>query len=343
MEQLLVPPPNNNIDITEGIAINNDASDTILTLDPEKLSTETPFIIANTIGSTFEEIKTKHIIPVFVKDNEPLISCAEFIDVTRNIASEMFADEIILKPSIRLSHPVKGRVPEAKDKPAIELNEWEKTIYYERMAFIIEIPSISEVIDGNTLSLTIGGIKSYNMDNMYNRKGTDEHFKVFIGFQNKVCMNLCIWTDGLYADLKVKNMGQLIACIKSLLQNYNQQFHLHQLKELSNYSLSEHQFAQIIGRCRMYQHLPQSKKNEIPQLLFGDNQIGTIVRDFYKDSSFCRMATGDINLWRLYNLFTGSNKSTYIDQFVERSANAFSFIHSIKQSLQTSAFSWYLE
>ncbi|CAN5665279.1 DUF3871 family protein [soil metagenome] len=306
-------------------------------------STDKPFIIANTTGATFEEIKSEHIIPVFVKDNEPLISCAEFIEITTNIATEVFSEEIIYKPSIRLSHPVKGRIPDAKDKPANQLEEWEKTIYYERMAFIIEIPSISDTIDGNVLSLTIGGIKAYSLDNMYNKKGADEHFKIFIGFQNKVCTNLCIWTDGLYNDLKVKSAGQLGACIKSLFQNYNHQFHIRHLKELSNHSLTEQQMAQFIGRCRMYQHLPHNLKNEIPQLLFGDNQIGTIVRDFYKDDSFCRMEDGSINLWRLYNLFTGANKSTYIDQFVERSVSAFSFIYDIKQSLQCKKESWYLQ
>jgi hypothetical protein len=40
-----------------------------------------------------------------------------------------------------------------------------------------------------------------------------------------------------------------------------------------------------------------------------------VFRDFYKDESFCRDANGDINLWKLYNLFAGANKSTYIDSF----------------------------
>jgi hypothetical protein len=88
------------------------------------------------------------------------------------------------------------------------------------MAFIIEIPSIANDIDGNRLSLTVGGVKAYNLDNLYNRKGADEHFKVFIGFQNSVCTNLCVWTDGLLGDLKVKNGSQLhAAAIHALLSS----------------------------------------------------------------------------------------------------------------------------
>ena len=105
------------------------------------------FIEANTTAVAMEEVRHQHIIPVFVKTNEPLISHAEFIDAAISIASEIFNGEQVLSPQIRVSHPVKGRIPDAKDKPAIELMEWKKTLYYERMAFVIEIPSIQTVID----------------------------------------------------------------------------------------------------------------------------------------------------------------------------------------------------
>lgn len=308
----------------------------------EIISTDKPFIQANTIASTLSEIKKHHLIPVFSKDNEPLISGADFIEAMSDVVADNYHYETILKPNIRLSHPIKGRIPSAKDKPANELAEWEKTIYYERMAFIIEIPSINDVIDGNRLSLTVGGIKAYNLDNLSNRKGSDEHFRLFIGFQNKVCLNMCIWTDGAMLDLKVTSMGQLIACIRSLIQNYNQNHHLYHLKELCNYSLTEQQFAQLIGRTRMYQFLPNNMKKDIPQLFFGDTQMSCVVRDYYKDDSFCKMDDGTLNLWRLYNLLTSVNKSTYIDQFLERGVNAFNFVYNIKTALKNQTFDWYL-
>src|SRR5215203_7082642 len=102
-----------------------------------------PFIEANTVESTLEEIQKRHIIPTY-RDSEALISQAEFIEVTEEVVQEVFAAERILRPSVRLSHPIKGRVPEARNKPASELNEWEKTLYYERMAFIQEISSITD-------------------------------------------------------------------------------------------------------------------------------------------------------------------------------------------------------
>jgi hypothetical protein len=131
-------------------------------MEEHLISTSKPFIEANTIESTLEEMRTEHIIPVFVKDNETLISHVEFIESVQSITSDLFRGETILHPAVRLSHPIKGRIPEAKDKQAKDLHPWEKTLYYERIAFVIEIPNIQSEIDGNTLSLSIGGVKAYN-------------------------------------------------------------------------------------------------------------------------------------------------------------------------------------
>lgn len=150
------------------------------------------FITANTVESNVDDLMRKHIIPVFVKDNEPLISHAEFIETVVDVTKEMFRGELISTPAVRVFHPIKGRISEAKDKPAHLLEEWEKTVYFERMAFITEIPSIQDNVGENLLSLTVGGVKSYSQNNLYNRKGTDQHFKIFVGFQNKVCTN-CVY------------------------------------------------------------------------------------------------------------------------------------------------------
>lgn len=309
---------------------------------PIEVSSSKPFIEANTIECSLAEIKKHHIIPVFVKDNETLISHDEFIDATSELAAEFYIGEHILKPSIRLSHPIKGRVPEAKDKPANQLYEWEKTLYYERMMFAVEIPSIQAEIGGNNLSLTIGGVKAYNTDNLYSRSICEQHFKIFIGFQNKVCTNLCVWTNGYMSDVKVKTIGQLKGVIKSLLESYNHNYHVYHLNKLTEFSITEQQFAQLVGRARMYNNLPAQMKADIPQILFRDQQMSAVVKDFFKDESFCRDENGNINLWRLYNLFTGANKSSYVDSFLDRSVNAYNLVEQIKWSLEGKKESWYL-
>jgi hypothetical protein len=317
---------------------------------PEEISPQEPirlpgrhnsFIEANTIPGSLEEIKHQHIIPVF-SNNEPLISHADFIEASSQLTADIFNGEHILKPDIRVSHPVMGRIPDAKDKPVHLLMEWEKTLYFQRMAFIIEIPSIQSEVDGNVLSLTIGGVRSFADENLRSRNVSDQHFKIFIGFKNTVCCNMCIWTDGYMSDVRVKSLGQLKAVIRTLLESYNQSYHLHHLSKLTEFSITEQQFANLIGRCRLYQHLPKKEQSSINPLLLSDSQLIVICKDYYRDRSFCRDENGNINLWKLYNLLTGSNKSSYIDSFLDRSANAYSFSEQLRFALEGRIESWYL-
>jgi hypothetical protein len=315
--------------------------DNIETINPVVQSTKSVFIEANTAPLQFAEMENHHIIPVFSKDNEPLISHRDFIKIAEDVASTVYKDEIIIPANIRVSHPIKGRIPDARDKPANQLHEWEKTIYYERMMFLVEIPSIRETVDGNVLNLTIGGVKSYSQDNLSGRKGSDEHFKIFIGFKNQVCCNLCVWTDGLQSNVKVKNGAQLRYEIMTLLQEFRLERQLTALAKLPQYSLSEHQFATLVGRCKLYQYLPAVDKRKIPLLLFGDSQINAVARDYYQDTSFCKQDDGSINLWKVFNLFTGANKSSYIDGYLARSENASEFVSTLVDSLETGN-NWFL-
>lgn len=291
-----------------------------------------PFILANTSEVTLHHLQSDCIIPVFSKDNEKTIAHQEFIEVVLSAVQKVFPHHSITEPEIRVSHQIKGRTPSAIYKPVKKLLEHEKTIYYERMAFIIKVPSITDIVNGNELSLTIGGIRSYNQENLYSKKSL-EKFKFFLGFQNQVCMNLCVSTDGFLEDMRVSNAHELYTKALETMQSYNAELHLMEMKELTYDSLSEHQFAQLIGRSRLYQHLPKSKKQNIPLLNFNDSHINTMAKDYYEDNNFCRHAHGRINLWDVYNLFTQANKNSYIDTFLDRNLNAFEFSKGIQKPM----------
>lgn len=149
-----------------------------------------PFIEANTKQVSLYHLKNDCITPVFSKDNEVTISHNQFIETMWECVQRMFRGDTVDNPEIRVSHIVKGRTPEAIHKAVHELTDADKTIYYERMMFCIEIPSVTETIDGCRLNLTIGGVRAYNQENLYSKKGF-EKFKVFIGFRNMVCCNMC--------------------------------------------------------------------------------------------------------------------------------------------------------
>lgn len=149
------------------------------------------FIESNTQPMLLSEIRNKHLIPVFVKDNQPTISQADFIQTAQEVVEESFRQPSA-NLAIRVSHPIKGRVFDARNKKANELLEHEKTIYYERMAFAFEIPAFKETVHGQELTLSVVGVKSYNQDNLYSYSNALQHFKIGIGYKVKVCTNLCL-------------------------------------------------------------------------------------------------------------------------------------------------------
>lgn len=300
------------------------------------------FIQANTQDVDLIQLKEQCIIPNFSKDNETTISHQEFIEVVQESIATLFPNESIQEPDIKVSHQIKGRIPEAIGKPAKELQEFEKTMYYERMAFTVNLPTIRNTINNNDLSLSVGGVRAYNQENLYSKK-TMEKFKVFIGFSNSVCTNLCVNTDGYKAELRASSPQQLKNEILALFQSYNAQEHLTTLHSLGDYELPESKFVQFIGRARLYQYMPKQLKQQLPVLELNDGQISAVAKAYYEDENFSSFGNNSINLWNLYNLFTGSVKSSYIDTFLDRTVNAHQLAIGFKRALEgDTTYQWFL-
>lgn len=300
------------------------------------------FIESNTIPIALQEIKDKHLVPVFVKDNQPTISQADFIQSTKDIVEEL-SGKNTANLAVRVSHPIKGRTFQARKKKAAELLEHEKTIYYSRCAFAFEIPDIYDEVYGQRVTLSVVGVKSYNMDNLYSFGGSLQRFKVGIGYKVKVCTNMCLWTDGTSLDIKVRSLDELNDAIYELIDSSNFVDQIAALNQLGDYELSEKQFAKFLGRARMYNHLPKDMRKDIPPLLISDSQISTVTKAYYADDNFRKNSDGSINLWNMYNLLTDSVKSSYIDKFLDRNVNAYEFTKGIANSLDgKSEYNWFL-
>lgn len=311
------------------------------TIEAESPFPEPSFIEANTLCSSLEELSTKHIIPVFVKENIPTISQADFITHTLGLVEEVSGKKAT-NLQVRVSHPIKGRIFEARHKKAEHLEEWEKTLYYERMAFTAQIPEYREVVDGKELLLTFGGIKAYNLDNLYSNSHSVQRFKFFMGYTVKACTNLCVWTDGFAGDIKVRTIQELQKSILDVLNAYDMVRHPQNLQRWCNFELSEHEVAQILGRARIYQHLPYENRKNLPELMLSDSQVNAIARGYLGDEHFKRNDDGSISLWNFYNLMTESVKSSYIDTFLDRNVNCSTFMNGISQSLDKGIPHWFL-
>jgi len=306
-----------------------------------KVYQQNPFIEANTKSVSLSHLKEDCVIPVFSKDNEITISHSQFIETSIAGVSNILGTGLG-RPEIRTSHQIKGRTPDALQLPTSELQDHQRTTYYERMAWIAKVPSITTNIGGNHLELTIGGVRAYNQENLYSKK-SPEKFKFFIGFQNMVCCNLCISTDGFSSDMKAESVDDLNRNIIELVESYNIDQQLTYMTQLEKQRMSESQFAKLIGRAKLFQYLPKAEKAKLPELLLTDSHFNTIAKNFYEDESFCRNKDGDISMWKVYNLFTGANKSSYIDTFLDRNENAFTFAEGLSKAIEgDSSYSWFL-
>ena len=300
------------------------------------------FIEANTVQVTMEHLVEDCVTPVFAKDNELTISHPSFIRTVEDATRDFFKGEQVDAALIRASHIIKGRIPSAIHKPANQLLESDKTQYYERCAFSIDIPTIYQNINGNRLYLSVVGVRAYNQQNLYSKK-VPELFRVAIGFKNTVCCNMCVFTDGYKGELRVSSIGELYRQVLELFHNFNPAKQIHLMQQLCNSSLTEHQFCQIIGRMRLYQSLPLSLQRNIPRLLLTDTQINQVAKSYIQDEDFGSYGA-DINMWNFYNLLTGANKSSYIDSFLDRSLNATEIALGIDAALHgEERYRWFID
>ena len=315
---------------------------TIISEETTRVKKVNHFIEANTMEIDLQHLQSDCIVPVFSKDNELTISHNAFIETVWEAANTFFTGETIGKPDIRVSHIVKGRIPEAIHKPANQLLESDKTQYFERMMFCLEVPTIYETVEGNKLTLSIGGVRAYNQMNLYSKK-TVERFKVFVGFKNMVCCNLCVYTDGYLGNLEVSSTNDLFRSVLEMFNHYDPAKHIHLMQTLGNSYLTEHQFAQILGKMRLYQCLPQGYQKSVPRLLITDTQINSVAKAYIQDENFGGFG-GDLSMWRFYNLLTGANKSSYIDSFLDRSLNATEVAQGINMALHgDERYSWFID
>ena len=300
------------------------------------------FIEANTNEVTLQHLKADCITPVFAKDNELTINHAAFVETIQEAAQDFFRGEVVDDAAIRVSHIIKGRIPEALHKPANQLLESDKTLYYERCAFSIDVPTIWQDVNGNRLNLSITGVRAYNLQSLYTKK-SPELFKLAIGFKNQVCCNLCLFTDGYKEDLRVSSTSELYKAALELFNQFNIAKQIHLMQQLSNSSMDEHTFCTFLGKSRLYQCLSTARQKQLPRLLLTDTQINLVAKAYINDENFGGTG-GELNMWKFYNLLTGANKSSYIDSFLDRSLNASEIAMGLNMALNSNdeTYKWFI-
>ena len=303
--------------------------------------TSVNFLEANTNAITLEELAEQCVVPTWA-NQELTISHQDFISTVRDAACNVFAGETINTPDIRVSHIVRGRIPSALGKRSSELLESEKTQFYQRLAFAFTIPSLHECIDGQRLELCIGGVRNYSDLNLYRANRGMEKFTIFIGWRVNVCSNQVLTGDGVRLAIEVMSLHDLYRAVVDLFDSFNFEKDIQLLQTLTQTRLTETQFAQIVGRMRLYQALPSYQQRRVPKLLITDSQINNVCRDYYSNPNF-GAKDSIISMFDFHNLLTEANKSSYIDSYVQRGINATEVTVGICKALQgDSEYSWFL-
>ena len=305
------------------------------------ISSNVNFLEANTNAITLDELAEQCVVPTWA-NQELTISHQDFINTVHDAACNIFAGETINTPDIRVSHIVRGRIPSALGKRSSELLESEKTQFYQRLAFAFTIPSLHECIAGQRLELCIGGVRNYSDLNLYRANRGMEKFTIFIGWRVNICSNQVLTGQGVRLALEVMSIHDLYKAVLELFYNFNMDRDIQLLQSLTQTRLSETQFAQIVGRMRLYQALPSYQQRKLPKLLITDSQINNVCRDYYNNPNFGHK-DNTISCFDLHNLLTEANKSSYINDYVQRGINATEVTVGICKALQgDSEYSWFL-
>ena len=301
------------------------------------------FIESNTEQITLSEIADKCIVPTF-SDNSLTISHQDFCGAVYKAAENVFG---ALTPiECRVSHPINGRIPTALNKKAQDLTDNEKTVYYQRLAWIAKVSNLTRNINGQEIHLTIGGVRAYSEDKLFNRPSALK-FKIFVGWQVRVCSNLMLQTDGFSGSIDCITQADIHQKALELFNRYDsvKDSNLEALAELQDTRMTEEQFCHILGRLRLYQALPLAQQREIPQVILGDQAINEATRQYVSNPNFGRKSGDDgISTWDFMQLLTEAAKGSYIDRWLDRNANCIEFATGIRKALryEDSGYDWFL-
>lgn len=303
------------------------------------------FIESNTQTITLDELENNCIVPTF-SDNTLTIPHQNFIKTVRSAAESVFGE--LTPVEARVSHPINGRTPEAILKRKEDLIPEDTTLFYQRMAWLCKVQSLTRIVNGQTVHLVIGGVRAYNEDKLYSRR-SPEKFKIFVGWQVRVCSNLMLTCDGNSGSIECLTEADIYQKALLLFQEFNlkKDAELRMLENLHNTRLSEQQFVNIIGRLRLYEALDSSQKKSLPTVTFGDQAANSAVRGFIDNPNFGLGDEDSISCWQLMQLFNEAVKSSYIDKWLERNQNATDFALGIQLAVTGDpageSYRWFLQ
>lgn len=327
----------------QNTTIFSDQGNALAVVEPEQ-ETRSPFILGNTKEIGLSELGDM-LTPVFSRDNVETISHTEAISTVMDAVTTFFDGEEINNPVVRVSHEMKLRNRFGTGKLVENLRPEDSDSYYQRMMAMIEVPSISHIINGNRCNLQICIVRNYADCNLLGNSSQKQTMKCAIGFLNTVCTNGMVCTDGVNLAIKVTNTADFYKYCIELFKQYDYKQHLDEMRRLNDTVVNVSTLAQFLGRARMATALPTSMKNDLglPEFILPEAQINCMIRDYYTDENFGGFGR-EITAWQFYMLLT-NYKNNYIDVTLERSCNAYDCARGIASAInhEDNTWDWFIE
>ena len=172
-------------------------------------------------------------------------------------------------------------------------------------------------------------------------------FKVFVGWQVRVCSNLMLTCDGNSGIIECMTEADIMQKTLELYNNFEPMMDetLQRLENLQSTQISEELFCKIIGRMRLYQALPSKAQKELPPLTLGDSTVNAMVKNYVTNENFGKKTNQDITCWNFLQLANEAVKLAYIDKFVDRNQNCTDFAIGIQRAIEgtdTEGYSWFI-
>jgi len=316
-----------------------------LSLGMESEQEHPNFIESNTQGISFEELTEKNVIPTFA-DGTLTLSSGSIIKATMRAAEEVYGE--LTPVEIRVSHRIQGRRKEAELKSASELQDEDITTFWQRMAFICHVKTLTRTINGAEVHLCIGGTRSYSEDKLFGRP-TPSKMRLFVGWFVRICSNGCLTCDGNSGTIECLTEADVYEKATALFRSFDpeKETALAMLENLGTTRISESEFCKIIGRLRLYQALPASEQNVLPKVILGDQAINKVTQGYVSNPNFgLKEGADSISLWELLQLANEAVKQgAYIDNWLERNQNCTDFVLGIQRALlgtDQEGYDWFL-
>ena len=172
-------------------------------------------------------------------------------------------------------------------------------------------------------------------------------FKVFVGWQVRVCSNLMLTCDGYSGTIECLTEADIMQKTFELFGGFEPMMDdtLHNLEGLRATPIPEELFCKIIGRMRLYQALPMNEQRKLPQLIVGDTAVNAMVRNYVSNLDFGITSGDDFTCWNLMQLGNEAVKQSYIDKWLERNQNCTDFAIGIQKAINgddTEGYSWFI-